>query len=206
MGSLVVWPVARPEINLESGEVFKFSLRIRPLESAPLSLQLFTESTDQLKVNLRKERDVEGYWLDMQLGPMSEPGTRTIPVLVTSGTEEVTIQVEATVVAEGLVVTPATLDMGEVSHAALKDGSRRLGRFGVRKPVGIFQIKSISTTLPFLTLEKQVITEGTNYVIRVVLETKNPPKIGAYNGVIKIVTDDPRSPVLEVPVKLTIIR
>lgn len=206
MGTLVVWPVARPEINLEPGELFKFRLRIRSLEGVPLSLQLFTESSDQLKLNLTKETDVEGYWLDMELGPINEPGARTIPVLLASAAGELTIQVEANVVAEGLSVTPALLDMGEVSHEDLKDGSRRLGRFGVRKPVGTFRIKSLSTTLPFLKLEQQVITEGTNYVIRVLLETKNPPKPGVYNGTVKVETDDPRSPTLEIPVKLHIIK
>jgi hypothetical protein len=206
MGNLAVWPVARPEINLEPGEVFKFGLRIRPLEGAPLSLQLFTESSNTLKASLRKETNFEGYWLDLELGPINEPGARTIPLLLASATGELTINVEANVIAEGLIVTPPVLDMGDVSHADLKDGSRRMGRFGVRKSVGTFRIKSISTTLPFLKLEQQVISESTNYVIRVILETTTPPKLGVYNGTVKVETDDPRSPKVEVPVKLHIVK
>lgn len=206
MGTLIVWPVARPVIDIEPGEVFKFGLRIRPLEGVPTSLQLFTQSSDQLKLSLRKETDVEGYWLDMELGPINEPGARTIPVLLASAAGELTIEVEVNVVAEELIVTPAQLDLGEMSQADLKSGSRRLGRFGIRKQVGSFGIKSLSTSLPFLKLEQQTVFEGTNYVIRVVLETKSPPKPGVYNGTVKVETDDPRSPVLEIPVKVNITR
>lgn len=204
MGTLMVWPVARPEINLEPGDIFRFGLRIRPLEGVPLSLQLFTQSSDHLKLNLRKETSVEGYWLDVELGPINEAGARTIPVLLTSAAGELTIEIEANVIAEGLSVTPATVDLGEVSHSDLKDGSRRLGRFGLRKQVGKFKIKSLSTSLLFLRLEQQTILEGSNYVIRVILETTNPPKPGVYNGAVKVETDDPRSPLLEVPVKVNI--
>jgi len=204
MGTLSVWPVARPEINLEPGEVFKFSLRIRPLEGVPASLQLFTQSSDQLKLNLRKEADVEGYWLDLELGPINEPGARTIPVMLASAAGELTIEVEVNVVAGGLIVTPTQIDLGQISQSDLKDGSRRLGRFGVRKQVGSFRIKAFSSTLPFLTLEQQTVYEGSSYVIKVTLEASKPPRPGVYNGTVKVETDDPRSPVLEIPVKVNI--
>jgi hypothetical protein len=80
--------------------------------------------------------------------------------------------------------------------------SRRTGRVGIRKQVGSFQIKSLTSTLAFLKLEKQTIVEGSNYLVRVTLDTTSLPKAGPYTGVIRIETDDSLTPVVEIHVKV----
>ncbi|HXF39758.1 MAG TPA: hypothetical protein VN687_08605, partial [Blastocatellia bacterium] len=102
--------------------------------------------------------------------------------------------------AENLVTTPRELDFGELT---VESAGQTLRRLGVRKLVGSFEIKSISSTLPFLKFEKVVIVPGSNYLIRVTIDVAKPLKTGAQQGVIVVETDGGKR--LEVPIKLKLL-
>jgi hypothetical protein len=63
-----------------------------------------------------------------------------------------------------------------------------------------FQIKSYTSTLPFLKLELLTETEGQAYKIRLSLDSAKI-KPGDFKGKITIKTNDPDVPVVEVPVQ-----
>jgi len=62
------------------------------------------------------------------------------------------------------------------------------------------KIKSYTTTLPFLKLELMTETEDQVYKIRLTLD-QSKIKPGEYKGKVRVETDDPAAPFLEVPVQ-----
>jgi len=62
------------------------------------------------------------------------------------------------------------------------------------------KIKSYTTTLPFLKLELMTETEDQVYKIRLTLD-QSKIKPGEYRGKVRVETDDPAAPFLEVPVQ-----
>lgn len=121
-------------------------------------------------------------------------------------TAEIAIQLTINVPAKNLDFTPQSVELGEISIEDLNKGLRRTARLGIRKQAGSFRIKSLTSTLDFLKLEQRAIVDGSNYLIRIILEPGKPPEAGAYTGVVRIETDDGQTPVLEVPVKITVTR
>ena len=148
-------------------------------------------------------RDASGdHWLDLSVDASGGSVTRSAQLVIDMGenrTRELGVHLSVTIPAENLVVTPQQLDFGEVS---LTGKSRAIQRVGVRKVVGSFQIKSLSSTLAFLTLEPTTIVEGSNYRIRITIDPAKPLKTGDYSGNLIIETNEKR---LEVPIKLKVV-
>ena len=190
-------------MTVERGERLAISLRVRPVEAAGGSLKLGAAG-DSIK--LRRETNGSGYWLDIPIEPATDASPRVIPIALQPGDSsgDLNIQLTVNVQAENLITTPKQLDFGEVSIADLKSGSRKIGRLGIRKLVGAFHIKGLSSTLVFLKLEHQAMVEGSNYLIRAHVDTAKLPKAGTYNGILQIETDDAQLPRLEVPIKIVL--
>lgn len=203
VGSFNVWPAARPVITVERGERLTTSLRIRPVAATGGSLRLGA-ANDSIK--LRRETNGSGYWLDIAIEPAADTAPRTIPIALQTddSSGDLNIQLTVNVQAENLITTPGQLDLGEVSIAELRSGSRKMGRVGVRKLLGTFHIKTLTSTLGFLKLEQQAMVEGSNYLIRAYVDPAKLPKAGTYNGTLQIETDDAQIPRLEVPVKIVL--
>jgi hypothetical protein len=200
-GALSVWPSARPVITVERGERLAISLRIRPIGGDSLKLSTANDS-----FKLRREANGSGYWLDIPIEPATDTSPRVIPIALQASDPpgDLNIQLTVNVQAENFFVTPRQLDFGEVSLADLQSGSQRIGRVGIRKLVGAFHIKALSSTLGFLKLEHQAMVEGSNYLIRARVDPSKLPKAGTYNGVLQIETDDAQVPRLEVPIKIVL--
>ncbi|HSB10684.1 MAG TPA: hypothetical protein VLM38_14445 [Blastocatellia bacterium] len=195
-GAFQIWPTARPAITLEAGERLALSLRIRPLAASAGSLTLGPNAPDSWKLR----REANEYWLDISLDGSNSAGSRTVPLLVElpgGRSREIRVQLMMNVPAESIVATPRDLDFGEVT---LETAKSTLKRLGIRKIVGSFHVKSLSSTLPFLKLEQTEIVPGSNYLIRVTVDQTKPLKPGDHAGVILIETDDGHR--VEVPVKL----
>jgi hypothetical protein len=203
VGSFNVWPSARPSITVERGERLTTSLRVRPVAATGGSLNLGAAG-DSIK--LRRETNGSGYWLDIPIEPATDASPRVIPIALRTSdpSGDLNIQVSVNVQSENLILTPRQLDFGEVSIADLQGGSRKVGRVGVRKLVGAFHIKSLSSTLGFVKLEQQAIIDGSNYLIRAYVDVSKIPKAGTYNGVLQVETDDAQAPRLEVPIKIVL--
>jgi hypothetical protein len=204
VGAFNVWPIARPVVTVERGERLTVTLRIRPAEPTSGSLKLANASE---AYKLRREANGDGYLLDMAIEPSNDLTQRVVPVALQindGASGELALQLTVNVQAENLIVTPRQVDLGEFSLANLRDGAMAGTRIGVRKTVGTFHIESLTSTLDFLTLEPRTIIEGSNYVIRVIINQIKLPKAATYTGVLRIETDDPLTPRVEVPIKVIV--
>lgn len=198
-----VWPARQPAIVLERGEQFKFALRIRPIaENAP-KLQAAVSNSDKVKCALRSEAG-DTYWIDLEVGPIDAVGLIEAPLTLIAGASDITLKLAINVLDNAILFTPKEINLGEVSLKDLKKGLERTARVGIRKQAGAFQITSLTSTISFLSLEKQSIVEGSNYLIRIGINAKPLPKRGSYTGVIKIETDN-NGQTVEVPCKVTLV-
>lgn len=191
-----IWPTARPAISIEPGERLTIAVRIRSLAPDAGILKLGPGAPDSWK--LRRESNGD-YWLDI---PIEGSGFRTVPLVVDQGgsSQEIRVQLMVTVPAENLVVTPRALDFGEQTLADLSGAVLRLG---IRKIVGSFHIKLLSSTLPFIKFQQATMVDGSNYLIRVTIDRTKPLKPGAYEGAVLIETDEGHR--VDVPIKLKLV-
>lgn len=191
-----IWPTARPAISIEPGERLAIALRIRSLAADAGSLKLGPDAPVSWK--LRREANGD-YWLDI---PIEGSGSRAAPLVVVQGetSQEIGVQVSVTAPAENIVVTPVALDFGEQTLADLRGAVQR---FGIRKIVGVFHIKLLSSTLPFIKFQQSTMIDGSNYLIKVTIDQTKPLKPGAYEGAVVIDTDEGHR--VEVPIKLKLV-
>jgi hypothetical protein len=195
-GAYQVWPTSRPEIALEKGEKLAIPVRIRPTGSENLNVTLEPGSPWKL----RKETSGD-YWLDVfaESGAQATPQAAKLIVDFGSSHSEIQVKLKTSVSADNLVVTPKEIDFGELPVAGLNGSAKR---FGLRKLVGSFHIKGLSSTLPFLKFEQATMVDGSNYLIKVSIDTSKA-KPGSYAGTVVVETDEPHR--VEVPVKIKIL-
>jgi hypothetical protein len=208
IGSFRVWPTAHSEIIVERNERLKISYKIMtdtPQQTG--KLQLLSNDFKDAKYSLRYEESSGYYWLDVETEPVGEAGLRTVKIsLQSDGTPKQSFDVALTlrVPAESLTFSPSVVDCGEIPLSSLKEYPTKVGRVGIRKAAGVFQIKAITSTLTFLKPEIQTMVTGSNYLIRFSTDPKSLPKPGVYEGLIHIETDDPQQAKVDVPIKITI--
>lgn len=201
IGAFQVWPTARPSITVEAGERLTIALRIRAIAPDASTLKLAPDAPDTWK--LRREPKTGDYWLDIPTEAASGSGTRTATLVVDPGngrTREMRVRLTVNVLAENLIVTPKAIDFGEVSLAKTRTSFQRVG---IRKIVGTFHVKALSSSLPFLKLEQTTIIENTNYLVRITIDPAKPLKPGTYDGVLLIETDGGNR--IEVPIKVKLV-
>ena len=195
VGAFQVWPTARPAIIVEPGEKVSILLRLRPLTTDAGTLKLGPDAPAAWKLKREANGD---YWLDIGLEGVAY-ASRTVLLFVegSQSPQQIKIQLVVTVPTENLTVTPNELDFGEQNLTSLKSPTQR---FGIRKQVGAFHIKNLSSTLPFLKLQQATMVEGSNYLIRLTVDATKPIKAGAFEGMVIVETDDGHK--VEVPVKI----
>ncbi len=147
-------------------------------------------------------QDGRRYELKVRTAPGLKPGryTETLRVLTDSPTEpETTLDLELTVHSR-VFVTPPSIIMPSLP-AASDLSSITWPMIYVRKlREGGLKIKSFTSTLPFLKLELLTESEGQVYKIRLTVDSKKL-KPGEFKGTVRIETNDPEAPVLEVPIQ-----
>ena len=116
-----------------------------------------------------------------------------------SSRSEIQVKLKTSVPVDNLVVTPKDIDFGDLPVAGL---SGSVKRFGIRKLVGSFHIKTLSSTLPFLKLEQATMVDGSNYVIRVSID-QSKARPGSYSGSVVVETYEAHR--IEIPVKIKIV-
>jgi hypothetical protein len=198
IGGLQIWPTARPSVTLEAGERLTIPLRIRAVAADAGTPKLTADAPETWK--LRRDTKSSDYWLDIPIDAAAGSGSRKATINVDAGqgrSLEMHVRLMVNVLAENLVVTPKSIDFGEVTLANARSSMKRVG---VRKIVGTFHVKSVSSTLPFLKLEQITIIENSNYLLRITIDPAKPLKPGDYDGVLQIETDGGNR--LEVPVKI----
>jgi hypothetical protein len=203
VGGFAIWPTAHPTVAIARAERLSILLRIRSLDSVEPELQLGPGAPDGLKLS----RDASGYWLEVLIEGSGKTETKAIPIQVKGGSpgaESFSLQLTIRDL-KNLVVTPAVLNLGDILLTDLKGGAVQIGRLGVRKEVGRLRVKSVTSTLNFISTETLTIVDGSNYLIRLAIKSAAALKAGTYSGVVRVETDDVEHPWLEVPCRLTLI-
>jgi hypothetical protein len=204
IGNLNFWPTATPLVSVDQGEHFRFSLRVKSVEKKDAKIKIGTAEFENVTWKLRQESDVTT-WIDFDVGPISQPGSISKSINVeTDSPGKATIALTVVVIAENLIATPRSIDLPDLSLADLQGRDRVIGRFGLRKLIGEFQIKAITCTLTFIRVEHQSLVDGSNYVIRLTLEAARA-KPGSYSGSVRVETDDPVKSLVEIPIKVRIV-
>ena len=199
-GAFHIWPTSRPAITAEPGESLMIPLRLRPIAQEAVTLKPGPDVPDSWK--LRREAGGD-YWLDIPIDTSGGSGTRVARLIVDQGekrSSEIRVQLILNVPNENLVVTPQQLDFGELSLSGLSGAAQR---FGIRKLVGSFHIKTLSSTMPFLKFETTTIVDGSNYRIKITVDPSKAPRAGDYSGTVFVETDQGRK--MEVPVKIKVV-
>jgi hypothetical protein len=207
LGALHLWPTAKPEVTVARNTQTNLAIRITPTLDEPLELKLVSTHFEQAKLSLRREAATNVYWLDIETAPLAEPGVRQVKIDLQSlspRVEELSISLTLRVLDDTIIFTPAVVNCGVVSLADWTKMVLRVGRAGIRKTAGAFQVKAVSSTLDFLKPEVQTIVEGSNYLLTINTVTGKLPKAGAYEGKVIVETDDPQKPRVEIPVKIVL--
>jgi hypothetical protein len=170
-----------------------------PVPSKPIPLP-----ADKLTYKIRPAGPTDVYWVDIDIGSVSSAGVYayTLAVPTASKLSGLSLDFAISVISDDLVVAPPSLDLGETPLPADKDAEPEIGQFGLRRPLRSFHIKEISATLPFLKFGIRTIVANRNYVIRLSIASGAVIKPGAYQGTIRIITDDESIKPIEVPLKV----
>lgn len=178
--------------------------RIKPDGAASGKLTAPKPAGAEPPYRLRRDANGRDYWLELTLGPYDEPGARSLPIalqIADGKATELSLLTRVNVMSDDLIVIPSSLDFGEVRLGGVSSGLL-LGRIGVRKRLGSFKLKGVSTTLPFLKIEQQTLIPERNYVFRIMIDPSVTVMPGTATGSIYVETDDAARPRVEVPVTI----
>lgn len=100
-----------------------------------------------------------------------------------------------------ILVTPPKLDMGSIDFSP---DFKRMVRVKDNSGKGNFQILSIQSTLPFLTVSQEVIKPGEDYNLTIIFGTE-PPK-GPFDGklIVKTNSEVEEYKTIEIPISATV--
>jgi hypothetical protein len=177
------------------------SLYLVNQQDAPVRIKEVVQGGDSFVAQITPIQEGRRYELRVSSNPQLKPGhyAQTLRVVTDNpANPEMQIELDLNVYAKvfaspSSLVLPAMPANAELSNVSWPTVFIRKLRDG-----GL-QIKSCTSTLPFLKTELVTEAEGQVYRIRLTVDQKKVAA-GAYRGVIRIETNDPDSPVLEIPV------
>ncbi len=133
-----------------------------------------------------------GYKVHVKVAKGVPKGRFGVTVMIATDSAEFPVVRHSFSVQTGIVAQPEQVYFGEI------DRSSRRGSFFLARPNKPFRILSVAGNTPFLT-GKVIESKGqTEYRITVVLDGTQPT--GPMGAMVRIKTDDPEQPVIEIPV------
>ena len=172
-------------------------------ENRPVRITEVVPGGDNFLVSLTKVQDGKRYDLTLTTNPSLKAGqhNQTVRLLTDDkATPEISIPLEVTVYPL-VFVTPTQMNLKGLPLSMESQFSLPL--INVRKVSdqgGPLAIKSITSTLAFLKLEQQTEADGKSYSIRLTLDKSKVGGPGDFKGMVRIETNDPETPVFEIPV------
>jgi hypothetical protein len=171
-------------------------------QAKPIHVKKVVPGGDDFTATLQTLEDGKRYQLVVASNPALKPGhyKQTLKVLTDSAAQpEVAIEIDFTVYPKvfaspasiTMPALPATSDLSAINWPMIY--VRKVREQGLK-------IKSYSSTLPFIKLELLTENEGQVYKIRLTLDTSKI-KPGEFKGMVRIETNDPDVPVIEIPVQ-----
>jgi hypothetical protein len=173
-------------------------------QATPIHAKSVVPGGNTFTAAIQPVQDGKRYQLSVASNPALKPGhyLQTVKVLTDSTIQpEVSIELDLTVYPKVFASPnsilmpplPATADVAAITWPTIY--IRKVREQGLK-------VKSYSTTLPFLKLELMTETEGQVYKIRLTLDTTKI-KPGEFKGKVRVETNDPDVPLLEVPIQVT---
>jgi len=199
---LTVEPVDRWITSALTGSSSSGTLYIYNPQPAPIHVKNVIAGGTAFTAALSTVQDGKRYQLNVTSNPALKAGHYVQKVkLVTDSTAqpEVNIELDLTVYPK-VFASPASIIMPPLSVTSDLSTINWPSIFVRKLREHSFQIKSYASTLPFLKLELMTETEGQAYRMRLTLDTAKI-KPGDFKGTIRIETNDPDVPVVEVPVQ-----
>ncbi|HEY6328010.1 MAG TPA: hypothetical protein VI756_01645 [Blastocatellia bacterium] len=191
---------ASPAFQSGNGEYNAANQTPRPLPA---------DKIDYQAVDMTEGEATGGFWLTIDIGPIDEPGVFSYKLTIPDRhgkPVDVSIALSILVIDDQFVVSPASVDLGEIKISAMTGDEAEVARFGLRRVLRPFEIKELQCSLPFLKVSTQPIVNGRNYFIKLGTVPGSRLRPKSYDGTVRIVTDDKVQPVIEVPIKLKLIR
>ena len=205
-GPFVFSPSPRWVTRLVRGSAAQTSITIYNDGPQPVRIIKLTAGGEVFSLQLDALQEGRLYQLTVKSAPSLPLGryVQAVKLATESGeVPELELKLEATVVPP-ILATPEALSFDHVPISSANDDVSRM-----TKLVSIqharrarFEIKQVSATLPFLKLEVAAENSGETYLLKVGIDKEKLTK-GDYKGIIKIETNNPEVPVLEIPVTLT---
>jgi hypothetical protein len=202
-GPFNISPSDRWNTSVLSGSSSAGTLTLYNGSGTPVHVKQLKPGGTDFTASFQTIEDGKRYELSIATNPALKPGQyhQTLKIVTDSKqAPELEIDLAVTVFPQ-VFVTPNVLTIPQMSSA--QDLSAvNLPLIYVRKLRGEgLKVKSVSSTLPFLTLTLSTEIEGQRYTLRVTLDRSKITTPGEFKGKIRIETNDPDTPVLEVPVQ-----
>jgi hypothetical protein len=197
-----VEPADRWISSVLSGGSASNSMYLYNNTATPVHIKSIAPGGSDFTATIQPIQDGKRYQLTLTTNPALKPGhyVQTLKVLTDSPAQpEVLIELDLTVYAKVFAsptsiimpTLPAAADLSAINWPMIY--VRKLRAEGLK-------IKGYSSTLPFIKLELLTETEGQVYKIRLTLDSSKI-KAGEFKGKVRIETNDPEAPVLEVPIQ-----
>ena len=205
VGSFVIEPSNHWSAAVPHGSTADTSIAISNTGPQPVRITKVTPGGEAFAVKLDTLEEGKRYLLTAKSSPSLPLGKHTQVVkLATESREspELELQLEATVVVP-VYADPATISFDNVPVSQAGYNFSLFNRaVWIRQVRGRgLDVKGVSATLPFLRLKMETKVPGQVYVINVGVD-KTLTK-GDYKGNIKVETNNPEVPVINVPVTVS---
>lgn len=132
-----------------------------------------------------------GYRIQLLVSPNIPSGRAPLSVLVTTDHKDFPLMTYTFQVQRGIVSLPPSLYFGELAKTA------KSVPFVVSRPGKPFRIKGISSSIPSITVSAPGSSPADEF--KLVARYSGKPDIGTLSGTVNIRTDDPKQPVIIVP-------
>lgn len=197
-----VEPADRWISSVLSGSSASSTLYLYNNSPTPVHIKRVIPPGNDFTADLQPIQDGKRYQLTLTSNPALKPGhyLQTLKVVTDSPVEpEVPIELDLTVYPKVFAsptsivmpTLPAAADLSAINWPMIY--VRKLRAEGLK-------IKGYSSTLPFIKLELLPETEGQVYKIRLTLDSSKI-RPGEFKGKVRIETNDPEVPLLEVPIQ-----
>ncbi len=194
-------------LNAVRGEALSREILVINHRPDPVRL-LGIEASDPL-FRVRADTVTEGrrYRLTVELSPESQPGRYDGTItLRTSSPEQPVLEIPALAIVRDLVHTSISrVDFSTTLISALDFRAAARRTVLVTRHEGTeFEVTSATTNVPILGVEIEPRTPGESYLVHVSIDPERAVP-GAFSGTLRIETNDPTAPLLELPITGTLL-
>ncbi|PYP89656.1 MAG: hypothetical protein DMF61_03020 [Blastocatellia bacterium AA13] len=172
-------------------------------KSSPVHVKKMIPGGDHVLVRLDTIEDGKRYQLSLQTNPNDKAGKHhQVVELLTDSKEFPKVEVPIDVTIYPWVI--ASPDIISIPRMTLADERPLIvPPIYVRKiKDGGLKINKVSSSLPFISTNVTSQIEGSTYMIALSFDKAQIKKAGDYKGIIRIETNDPEVPVIEIPIQV----